>query len=61
MAQGLAEAGADIVGVYNRNVPQNREEIETLGRRFLGIQADLSSTGPIDDIIGEIVDKRKPY
>jgi 2-deoxy-D-gluconate 3-dehydrogenase len=56
MARGLAEAGADIVGVYHRDAPQNKEAIESLGRRFLGIQADLSSTGPIDDIIRQTVD-----
>jgi 2-deoxy-D-gluconate 3-dehydrogenase len=56
MARGLAGAGADIVGVYNRDVPQNRETIEALGRRFLPIQADLNSIEPIDDIIRQTVD-----
>lgn len=55
MARGLAEAGADIVGVYNRDAPQNKEAIETLGRRFLGIQADLGTTKPIDGIIEKTV------
>lgn len=55
MARGLAEAGADIVGVYNRNTPQNKAAIEALGRRFLGIQADLGTTGSIDGIIEQTV------
>ncbi|MDJ0802856.1 MAG: 2-dehydro-3-deoxy-D-gluconate 5-dehydrogenase KduD [Desulfobacterales bacterium] len=55
MARGLAEAGADIVGVYNRDRPQNKEAIEAMGRRFLGIQADLGTTGPIDGIIEQTV------
>ena len=47
MAEGLAEAGADIVGVYHRARPANRERIESLGRRFEGVQADLSSIAPV--------------
>jgi 2-deoxy-D-gluconate 3-dehydrogenase len=55
MAQGLAEAGADIVGVYNNDPPENRERIEALGRRFVGIQADLSSTAPVPGIVQQTV------
>jgi len=55
MARGLAEAGADIVGVYNRDLPQNKKDIEALGRRFLGIQADLGTTEPVDGIIEQTV------
>lgn len=56
MALGLAEAGADIVGVYNKDLPQNREKIEARGRRFLGIQADLSSLSPINGIFRQAVE-----
>ncbi len=55
MARGLAEAGADIVGVYNRDAPQNKEAIEALGRRFLGVRADLAAAGSIDDIVEKAV------
>jgi 2-deoxy-D-gluconate 3-dehydrogenase len=55
MAGGLAEAGADIVGVYNKDLPENRKKIEAQGRRFLGIQADLSRLAPIDGIIKKAV------
>jgi 2-deoxy-D-gluconate 3-dehydrogenase len=55
MARGLAEAGADIVGVYHRNIPQNKETIETLGRRFLGVQADLGTVSSIEDIVEQTV------
>jgi 2-deoxy-D-gluconate 3-dehydrogenase len=51
MALGLAEAGADIVGVYNRDVPDNAGAIETLGHRFLGVQADLSTTASVVGIV----------
>jgi 2-deoxy-D-gluconate 3-dehydrogenase len=56
MAYGLAQAGADIVGVYNKDLPANQERIEALGRRFLGIQADLSSVTPVPDIINQAVE-----
>lgn len=56
MAYGLAEAGADIVGIYNKNLPANKEKIEAIGRRFLGIPADLSSVSPVHDIINKTVE-----
>ena len=56
MAYGLAEAGADIVGVYNNDSPENQEKIEALGRRFLGIQADLSNISMVADIVGKTVE-----
>ena len=55
MARGLAEAGADIVGVYHRDAPRNKAAIEARGRRFLGIQADLGTTEPIAGIIEQTV------
>lgn len=55
MALGLAEAGADIVGVYNRDAPE-AAAIEALGRRFLGIQADLSSTAPVAGIVAQTIE-----
>ena len=56
MAYGLAEAGADIVGIYNKDLPANKEKIEAMGRRFLGIPADLSSVAPVHDIIKKTVE-----
>lgn len=56
MALGLAEAGADIVGVYNRDAPDNAGAIETLGRRFLGIQADLATTASVAGIVAQAVE-----
>lgn len=53
MAIGLAEAGANIVGVYRSDVSETREQIERMGKKFVGIKADLSSTS----CIGEIVEK----
>jgi 2-deoxy-D-gluconate 3-dehydrogenase len=56
MARGLAEAGADIVGVYNHDAPQNQTAIESTGQKFFGIQADLSSTEPVAGIIEQTMD-----
>ena len=56
MAYGLAEAGADIVGVYNNDLPENQKKVEALGRRFLGIQADLSNISMVADIVGKTVE-----
>ncbi len=56
MAYGLAEAGADIVGIYNKDLPANKEKIEAMGHRFLGIPADLSSVAPVHDIINKTVE-----
>lgn len=41
--QGLAEAGASIVCVYNRHAPEAMERYVTeIGGEFLAIQADVS-------------------
>jgi len=56
MAIGLAEAGADIVGVYNTHAPEKaKTEIEKLGRGFLSVQGDLISIEPVPRIIESAV------
>jgi 2-deoxy-D-gluconate 3-dehydrogenase len=55
MAIGLAEAGADVVGVDYVEMPETKELIEKLGKRFLGIKADLIKAKP-EDLV-EIVKK----
>ncbi|NLY74666.1 MAG: 2-dehydro-3-deoxy-D-gluconate 5-dehydrogenase KduD [Firmicutes bacterium] len=56
MSYGLAEAGADIVGVDYVDATETKEYIEKLGRKFLGVKADLSSTKPIPEIIAKALD-----
>jgi 2-deoxy-D-gluconate 3-dehydrogenase len=52
MAIGLAEAGADVAGVYNTHAPEAaKSAVEKLGRRFVAVQADLSSIEPIPRIV----------
>jgi 2-deoxy-D-gluconate 3-dehydrogenase len=56
MAIGLAEAGADVVGVYNTHAPEEaKSAVEKLGRRFLPVQANLISIEPIPGIIDAAV------
>ena len=59
MAIGLAEAGADVVGVDYVEMPETKELIEKLGKRFLGIKADLIKAKPEDlvEIVKQAVDE----
>ncbi|MCG8501835.1 MAG: 2-dehydro-3-deoxy-D-gluconate 5-dehydrogenase KduD [Firmicutes bacterium] len=56
MAVGLAEAGADIVGVSTGDMWETKEKVEGLGRNFLRIRADLMSTKPVQGIIDKAVE-----
>ena len=57
MAFGLAEAGADISGVYHPNdPPKNQEIFENMGRRFQGIEADLLDMSSIGAIIDQTLE-----
>ncbi|NDL68370.1 2-dehydro-3-deoxy-D-gluconate 5-dehydrogenase KduD [Anaerotalea alkaliphila] len=51
IALALAEAGADIVGVDYADVDDTQAKVAALGRKFLGIQANLLSIEPIDGIM----------
>ena len=55
MTLGLAEAGADVVGVDCVEAPETQAHIEQLGRRFHGIVCDLRSLDPIEQIVREAV------
>lgn len=56
MALGLAEAGADIVGVDYVPSPETETEVTALGRKYLPVIADLSSIEPIEGIIEKAVE-----
>jgi 2-deoxy-D-gluconate 3-dehydrogenase len=53
MAIGLAEAGADIVGLYHTRYKETQAQIETLGRRFLSVQCDLqkATIDRLDEVV----------
>ncbi len=48
IALALAEAGADIVGIYREHYQETQQAVEAIGRRFLPLQADLARTSPAD-------------
>ncbi len=56
MSLGLAEAGADIVGVDYVEAPETKAAVEALGRRFLGLTADLTSIEPVERLVSQAVD-----
>ncbi len=52
MATALAQAGADVVGVtYVDNAPETAAAVQAAGRRYVHVQANLSSLEPIQRII----------
>jgi 2-deoxy-D-gluconate 3-dehydrogenase len=56
IAIGLAKAGADIVGVGHRPMEETKEIIESMGRKFLYIEADLAKQDLIDFIVDKTVE-----
>lgn len=52
MAQALAEAGADVVGVDLIDLAETRAAIEGKQRRFLGLQADLGASDAAAKVVG---------
>ncbi|WP_135212948.1 2-dehydro-3-deoxy-D-gluconate 5-dehydrogenase KduD [Vitreimonas flagellata] len=55
IALALAEAGADIVSTSRRPAEETGAKVKALGRRFVSIEADLSSTAPIAGIVERTV------
>jgi 2-deoxy-D-gluconate 3-dehydrogenase len=53
IALALAAAGADIAAVSSSGADDTAAKVQALGRRFLHVQADLSSLEPIPRIIEE--------
>ena len=61
MAIGLAQAGADIVGVYNSHMPDEIAiAIEATGRKFIGIQANLADTDATKALGQQLVSLDQP-
>ena len=58
LAVGLARAGADIVIDYHTSAEEAQEtvrEIESMGRRAIAVQADVSSSGDVGRLIDTAV------
>ncbi len=60
MALTLAKAGADIVGLGSSPMPETGQLIEAAGRRFVGIQADLSQPNDFRTLVGDIEGQSGP-
>lgn len=57
MAQGLAEAGADVVGVYHRSPPDDaKQAVEATGRTFTAIQGDLGQPSTVASLVARALD-----
>lgn len=56
MSLALADAGADVVGVDYVDMPETKEKVEALGRKFVGVVANLMSTEPIQGIVDKAVE-----
>jgi len=48
IALGLAQAGADIVGIDYVDQPETKAQVEKLGKKYLSIKADLIKSTPQD-------------
>lgn len=48
---GLAKAGADIVGVGQSDTSETRKLVESTGKKFVEVKADLTKQDKLDDII----------
>lgn len=57
IAEGLAEAGADIVGVGPIAMPELEKSVMSLGRKFLFVEADLISQERVPAIVEETIKK----
>lgn len=55
ICRGLAEAGADIVGVDYEEMPETQRQVESIGRMFLGVVANLLNIEPIQGILNHAV------
>lgn len=57
MALGLAEAGADIAGLYRTNYQETQTQVEALGRRFLPVQCDLqeATVAQLNEVVDRVV------
>ncbi|SDN87805.1 2-dehydro-3-deoxy-D-gluconate 5-dehydrogenase KduD [Alkalicoccus daliensis] len=57
MALGLAEAGADIIGIGYSDQAETKAAVEKLGRKFFEINADLAQQDKLADVVQEAISK----
>ena len=52
-AEALAEAGADVIGLGSRPMPETAAAVAALGRRFHTVVRDLAAPGDLDRLVDE--------
>jgi 2-deoxy-D-gluconate 3-dehydrogenase len=57
MALGLAEAGANVAGLYRTHYEETQAQVEALGRRFLPVQCDLleATVADLQHVVDHVV------
>jgi 2-deoxy-D-gluconate 3-dehydrogenase len=57
MAIGLAEAGADIAGLYHTRYEETQAQVKALNRHFLAVQCDLrrASVNQLSQVVDQVV------
>ena len=57
IALGLAEAGADIAGLYLNNYEHTERQVKALGRRFMPLQCDLqeAAIARLAEVVDQVV------
>ncbi len=55
MALALAQAGANVVGVASGEMVETKEKVESYGKEFLAIAANLLTIDPVNDIVEKTV------
>lgn len=57
IAVGLAEAGADIAGLYATRYEETQQQVEALGRRFVPVECDLraASVARLNELVAGVV------
>lgn len=56
IALALAEAGADIASVALSDSDETIEKVQALGRKAIGVSADLTSIEPVERVLKETLD-----
>ncbi|ANP46101.1 2-dehydro-3-deoxy-D-gluconate 5-dehydrogenase KduD [Candidatus Viadribacter manganicus] len=57
IAIALAQAGANIASTSRRPADETGAQVRSLGRKFLSIEADLSSTQPVTAIVEQTINE----
>ncbi|MDQ0255941.1 2-deoxy-D-gluconate 3-dehydrogenase [Evansella vedderi] len=57
MTVGLAEAGADVIGVGISDMSETRTKVEALGQKFYEIKGDLSEEGAVNKVVAAALEQ----